>query len=556
VSAAAFKGVALFIWTRHYRLLAACGIVYAMLLIGTETLHLGQARGDLILPAVFLILAPLLLPLSLFMDSGRLVHLDLTNPVGLFPRIFFVLPAAAHQIVLPFMLYAALLASVQWLLAAAITHHRPLDVTELSVWLPACATSFVTWVQAVLWTPARHRYVRALQLFALLCAYIFVFVVTLRATLSRELTLALSMAQFPIAYAVAVHGVAKCRRGEPSSRVAQDRNEPASGATARRKRGMAHFASPLDAQLWMELRTHRWVGKSSLVALIPGVLLIVLLIAKLKGADHVNSQGLGNLGEAVINLLFGALGVIGIATGLNFGSFGKRTGWSKPGAYLMPPYLAALPFTAGDFAWAKMRAAVQRILWVSAGIVLTCAAVAKISGVSGAWVTGRPEWRAEYGLAASLALTALPYVSIVMLVLSATASVMVIVIIDEVRGVAPEMLLFWVIVVIVLGFVPATRYEFVARHLQVIVQVAAIVKLCGFAALVAYVGSGRVLSWRRLTVITGFWVATAGTVLAWLTWYAPQGLLSPASALCAAIGAAPVLGALAAPVAMGWNRVR
>ena len=552
MSAAAFKGVALFLWSRNRRSFVIQAAIYALLFIGSEALSLEQSRSSLF---PMLLLLPLVLPLTGFIGSELAANPDLTSPEGLFPRHFFVLPAAARHIVLPFMLYAALFAAAQWILAVVISDGRLLDLTTGRLWLPFFATSFVAWMQALMWTPVRHRFVRAMQLLSLLSVYIFVLVESLNAMFSRELTIALSMAQFPIAYAVAVHGVAKCRRGEPSPRVAKDRDHPASTSVTRWKRGMPHLASPLDAQLWMERRIHRWAGKSALVALIPAVLLIVLFIAMLSGADESNPEGLQFLGAATIVLLFIALGIIGLSTGVNFGSFRSRIQWNQADAYQMPPYFAALPFATGDFAWAKMRAATQRMLWVSAGVVLTCAAVAKISGFSDAWIGRHAEWRDEYGLAATLALAALPSISVVMLVLSATASVMWVALQGRLKAVVPLIVLISVMLLFVISFA-GRPHGAVPSVLPDIIRIAAVVKLCGLATLVFYVGSRRILSWGRLAAITGFWAATAGTLVAWLTWYAPQGLISPMTTLCVGIVVAPVLGAVAAPAALGWNRVR
>jgi hypothetical protein len=56
-------------------------------------------------------------------------------------------------------------------------------------------------------------------------------------------------------------------------------------------------------------------------------------------------------------------------------------------------------------------------------------------------------------------------------------------------------------------------------------------------------------------MITAFWAVTAGSLTAWLTWYTPHGI-GPMDAFSASVVVTPVLGALAAPAALGWNRVR
>jgi hypothetical protein len=518
VSAATFAGVALFVWSRSRWVFVGCGILYASLFVGADRL---SPQGHFAL-AGLLVFAPLLLPLSLFLDSGRAANLDLTSPDGLFPRNFFVLPATAHQLVLPFMLYTTLLAAMQWIVAAMIVNDRLFDLSTGSFWFPALATSFIAWAQAVMWSPVRHRFVRAMQLLVLLAVYLVVFALSLNGTLSGELILVLSLAQFPIAYAVGAHGVARCRRGEPS---------PVNTAASHQSGAMPSLASPFDAQLWIERHIHRWTGKSALVGLIPAALLVLVVVARLSGKHESDPEMLQILGKASIVLLFIALGVIGISTGCAFGTFRRRMPWHVADAYLVPPFFAALPLATSDFAWAKMRAAVQRTLWVSAGVVLICVLVARVSG---------------------FALTALPTIATVLLVLSATASSTSIMLLGRSTVVWIAFAIICLLPLFALRIV--VRPDTFLAGLPVILPIAAAVKLGALAALIIYVSSRKLLSWGRLAIITGFWAATAGTVGAWLTSYAPQGFIL--HALCAGIVIAPVLGAVAAPAALAWNRAR
>jgi hypothetical protein len=516
VSAAAFAGVALFVWSRSRWVFVVCVTLYASLLVGTDTL---SPQGHFALGGLLLV-APLLLPLTLFLDSGRAANLDLTSPDGLFPRNFFVLPATAHQLVLPFMLYTVLVAAAQWSVAVAIVNERSFDFSAGSFWLPALATSFVVWVQAVMWTPARHRSIRVMQLIALLAVYIFVFGSSLNGTFPSELTLALSLAQFPIAYAVAGHGVARCRRGEPG---------PASTSAPARARALPVLASSFQAQLWIERQIHRWTGKSALVAVIPAMLLILVFIARISGKQETDPEMLQTLGKASIVLLFIALGVIGISTGCSFGTFRRHMPWHLADAYVVPPFFAALPFATGDLAWAKMRAAVQRMLWVSAAVVLICVVVAQASG---------------------FVMAALPVFATVMLVLAATASSIWITLLGRSKAVWISFAIICLLPLFALRAVagPAT----LVASLPIVVPIAAAMKLVALAALLFYVSSRKLLSGPRLAIITGFWAVTAGSVSAWLAPYSPDGLL----AVCVGIVIAPGLGAVAAPVALAWNRAR
>lgn len=317
------------------------------------------------------------------------------------------------------------------------------------------------------------------------------------------------------------------------------------------------FSSPLEAQLWIERRLHRWAGWSAVVTLTAAVLLFNLLITVFavffiartsagRSPPEALQSVLAWLGQVTILALYYSLALIGIITGLNFGTFRSSVQSHQANAHLMPSYFAALPFTTGNFAWTKMRAAVQRMLWPSAGVLLMCAIVAQVSGFTDAWMARHAQWRIEYGLTVTLALGALPYVSLVMWVLSATASVMWI----SFAGRRAVWGCVFAGITIMLGNLLWSPRA-VMSLLAVALPVAAALKLMGLAALILYVGSRGLLSWSRLAVITSFWAATVGTLVACFTWYAPEGQIG-----MLAIVLAPVLGAVAAPVALTLNRVR
>ena len=561
MSTAVFRGTALFVWSRNRTGVACCATGYATLLIGSHIASVDRWPLFQSLGPGFLLFTPLVIPLLMFISSGLNANTDLISPEGLFPRHFFILPAATERIVLPFMVYAALFAAAQWSATELIDNGRLLAFMGGRLWIPLLAVSFIGWMQALLWTPVRSRWVRATQLLALLSAYIFVFVAATRTAFSPELTLTLSIAQFPLAYAVAVRGVAKCRRGDPSPSFV-DAPLPAASAdsasgtgarapAARDGRAVPQFADPLDAQLWMERQVHRWTGKSFLVAVLPVVLLMLLLVAVLMGA---HSNVVRNLGMATSYLLFGSLVITGLSTGINFGSFQANVPWNQPpAAYSMPAYLATLPLSNGDFAWAKLRAATTRMLWVSLWVVLICAVISNISGSADAWMVQHAAWRAEYGVAATYGLVALTPLAVVMLALSATACIQWMVLSGRSKTMLP-----WTSCVIcgLCLLAPRVGQGQVEMLLHVILPTAAALKICGLVTLVYYVGSRRLWSWARLAVIAAFWAATAGTLVAWIWWNAPQSALPPLSGLCIGILAAPVLGAVAAPLALGWNRAR
>jgi hypothetical protein len=554
MTAAVFRGTALFVWSRHRGSFALWLAIYALLFIASEALTPEQFRPWLLYALVILVFAPVFLPLAYFVSSVRIGSLDLISPDGQFPRQFFALPVTAYQLVLPFMLYAVLIAATQWLLAAVIS--RDLGPIVNQLWLPALGTSLIAWIQALVWTPVRHRWVRGAQLLTTLLLYIGVLVLSLNGNISAGVTIALSLIQLPLAYATAVRGVSKARHGEPRS-VTKQPDREASPSTIAAPGKLPAFASPLAAQLWMERRTHRWSGTSTLLALIPIVLLLILLLSRLSGAAERNPDALGMLGKAVIYVLLLALGMIGLSSGLNFASFRSRVQWYQADAFVMPPYFAALPLSTADFVWTKITAALTNLLWISLGVLAMCACVAWISGFAESWLSQHAAWREQYGIVPTVALAALPSVLFIMMMLTATASVMWVALLGRFwNWITIAGTLLFAVAVVTLTLAGRYPNGYAARLFPEVLTVLAIAKIGALAALIYYVHSKRLLSASRLAVIAGFWAATVAMLCAWLAWYAPQELVNPLTALCAGIVFAPVLGAVAAPWALHRNRAR
>jgi len=74
--------------------------------------------------------------------------------------------------------------------------------------------------------------------------------------------------------------------------------------------------------------------------------------------------------------------------------------------------------------------------------------------------------------------------------------------------------------------------------------------------LIHRVGSRQLYPWRRIAWISGLWLAAiaAGRALYWR--YVPDGIVSTTTVLFGLIVLVPVLGIMAAPMALHWNRCR
>ena len=92
--------------------------------------------------------------------------------------------------------------------------------------------------------------------------------------------------------------------------------------------------------------------------------------------------------------------------------------------------------------------------------------------------------------------------------------------------------------------------------LPTVVKVVAVLKLCGLAYLVYHVGSRSLLSWSRLAWVAACWVATVAAAFGSARWLVPENAVSNLTAICSVIVIAPVLGIIAAPLALQFNRCR
>lgn len=546
MNAPVFRSAGLFIWGRNRWGFPFIAAIYTALFIASSS-DAGVLRASVTSGLIFF---PLIFPISAFVTAGSSATQDLLSPQGFFPKVFFTLPATASQLVLPFMLSAVLLAAVLWIFAIVLIDERVFALGSKQLWIPFLATSFVPWTQALSWTPVRHKAVRVAQWVALITAYITAFACVLNGTLSSQIVIALSVVQFPLAYAAAVHGVAKSRCGEPAPyakalRVTRANESPSV---------MPTFASPQHAMFWIERRMHRWSGKAALIAILPAVLILILVLIRLGDGEERNPEGVQMLGRVTIALLTVSLLVIGIGTGLSFAAF-RAQATHQGEAFLMPSYFAALPVPTGDFVWAKLKGAIVNMLWVSLGFLVACAFVAQASGLTEIWAARNEAWKAEYGVAGMLLLAALRAAAPVLLALSLTISVMWIALRGPGWGrrfaIANTV---FATVVLAGGFIARRVFDLVGNWLPELLWILVTLKICALAALILRVRSNELMSWGRLVPIIGLSVATMAAVFGYLQVYLPEGALTTATALGAAVLIAPALGTIGAPLSLAKNR--
>jgi len=552
MNAAAFKSTAIYTWSRNRWALISLAAVYAVLLVNSLLVDSEVATFSGI--GLLLLLAPTFAPAAI-LGTGNVATADLLSPESTFPKQFFHLPATPSQLVLPFMLYALVLSAIMWALSLAILDGKLIAIGTERSWLPIFSMSFMTLQQALAWTPVTNRIARLPQGIAPIVAYVVVLVAALNGTISAGAVVALSLMQFPLAYAVAVRGVARARCGLPESEMKASSSAAAAGPKAS-SRAMPELANPQHAMFWMERQMHRWVGKSGLIALVPAMLILIIVFTRLGGTADRDVEGLQTLGGITLTLLAITVILIGISTGLNVASFRPRMRSNESEAFQITSFLAALPLRADDFVWAKFKVGLANMLWVIGIALLVAIAVAYVSGLTDLWGARYESWIQAYGGMKAFARAFLPLAVILLFVLSITLSVMWIGLRGRGWTIAFGVACFLIVVAMLAALsLNRSRPGVISDWLPETLWGLAALKVVGLGVLILRTRSLHLLSEGRLATILGLWAATVAVIVGFCAICLPEGAVAPLTALCTGLVLAPVLGTVGAPLAMARNRV-
>jgi hypothetical protein len=566
VSLVAFQAVALFVWSRRKRLLLGCAALYLLLFLGSELFTAEQTRPYRETVLTLLRFAPFVLPLLLFVNSSDVATIDLLSPRSFFSRHFFTLPLKVHQAVLPFMLYAIALAAVLWFLAGVISDGLALSAGPLDApaharrqqpWFPFLVASLLAWLQALLWTPTRWRGIRVPGLLGLLAFYFWLLVMGASETWSSELMTAISLAQFPIAFAIGVRGVARERRGDSEKIVKEAASASVPGNV--KVRPLRQFKSALHAQTWYEQNLHRWKGKTAVILLMPIALGVLALIGQLLGVEPNNREALIALTQSVIALMLVSVQLVAFGVGLTCASFHNRVNWFTQDSFAMPGFFAAVPMRTGDFVWAKLTSAARSMVWVCGITLAGCAMMALYAGVFGQWSIQLARVAADHGELARVVLPMLAIVSFVLVTLLVTASACWLALFGRAwnwinGGIAVLGVAF--LIGLAGAKVAAERYPGFFAALPTITQFLAAVKLIALGILIDQVRRRGHFSAPRILFVCGGWLAAVTAATAVVVWLGEPGEYAVFTTLCVAIVLVPVCGVLAAPLALQLNRSR
>lgn len=225
----------------------------------------------------------------------------------------------------------------------------------------------------------------------------------------------------------------------------------------------------------------------------------------------------------------------------------------------MPSFFAALPLSTGDFAWAKMKTAMRSMLWLCVLVFVAAGAIAAIMGTTDSWAAMFETLRNRHGLLAATALIGLIPLSIAIFTLAGTANVVWIALIGRGWRIGVT-----VVTVVASGALLASGWSSahpgqllsIVRTLTDILPLLAAAKLAAVALLVYRVGSMQLYPWPRILFIVCSWIGAVAGLFALYWFFTPPGLASARVVLFTLILLMPVLGILAAPLALHWNRSR
>ncbi len=560
---AAYKGFALFAWYRYRTFFIVGACIYLALWLGGTALSPGQFQ-QVRDPALLLMrLAAFLLPGMLFTSSANPVNADIAGSESYFPKYLFTLPLTARQLVVPFMTYAALVSALLWA-AGALVIGRPalvLDFMDLPVgfvpralWLPLIQLSLLGWGTVLNWISTRRRWTRIVTAVLVLCLWAAATLIAANTHVSGDVVAALCLIQLPLAYTVAVWAVARARRGDPE-RTAWRKQERDTGRPVPRE----PFKSALRAQGWFEWRLN---GKSPLLV---GCALIFLMtsLSVLFGPES-SLLGLLLSGQPVTAARPGALlgmllmggmlpALFPLTAGMAYSSF--RRDINDP--FLMPPFLATLPLSTGEFVWCKAKALT---LSFTVFFILIFVIPATLSAMLGGMSDAMALLLSEHRALQIVALLGAVFIGVLVLALGCALNVMWVSLAGGRRTAA------WTVslpigLLLFLGVLaknPSWLPRFVAALPSLLPWLAA-AKLGALALLIYRVDSMQLYARSRIRWICGCWAAVVTVGLGLYVGdasYLSVGTAHLTTALLALIVMTPILAIFGAPLALQRNRSR
>ncbi len=364
--------LAYFVWTRYRFALSLILGYWLALIVLSRTLPgepISVALGGLLSasPCAFLFL----LVFFTFSQDSRLEARE-----SGFPSRLWHLPLPTYALVGWPMLWGSIVLALAWLtlswgaLRPALRH---LEI-EPPLWVPALSlAATLAWLQAIIWTPFPLPWLRPLVLIPLISPLVVLIPLTAANDISPGIVCGLLIALMLAAYAVAVAGVARARRGDGPYWT-----WPGWSAWLRwisSTRARPEFGSPRQAQVWYEWRR---VGLGFPVMMFATTLIWLPFMPTIAAfIDDAHGAGLVLVPPVLLREV-GSLWLVAAYPLIFAPLLSSVCGWEMgrlPGpkrGLALSSFMATRPISAWTFARAKFQVAALSTLagWSVAGLLL------------------------------------------------------------------------------------------------------------------------------------------------------------------------------------------
>jgi hypothetical protein len=380
------------VWLRHRLGLSICaGVWLAVAVTAQLTPQMAWGPGPedgALRPVHFLFLFGSFMPVIAFVICAFVFNRDgpLEATDSAFPHWTFVLPVRTPTLVAWPMLQAAAMTAGVWL-AWDIAVLRPAGLDLPLVWPAVLLAAVVAWMQALSWTPHPLPLLRIVTLMLAIATVALIAAYGMLEEIPDVVWVTLLAALIPLAYGVALVGVAKARRGETPEWMWPARVWKAVREWLPRRR--TDFASALEAQAWFEWRV-RGIGIPFavgfiLVAWVPGFLLAPRAIENVQSPESPTVTAVAHALTPHGLSLAGLLGVLPLYMGLmgfDLGGVLYKGQWIHNTRAGCHPFVGLRPLSDGEIVLAKMRTAARGTL---ASLALALAVVGLMLSLTGAW---------------------------------------------------------------------------------------------------------------------------------------------------------------------------
>ncbi len=466
---------------------------------------------------------------------------DLAGRPSVYPARMFALPIRSAALAGWPMLYGATAMVIVWI-GARRFGFWPEGVSVPVYWPGLLLAVVMVWTQALAWTSYGLRTVRVILILVWLTLLVIGTTLAFHYDVREAVMLAILAPLLLLAYGAAWWGVARARRGD----VPDWRRPFARSRDLVRRRRRADFASPAQAQTWLEWQRH---GRS-LPTLV--TYLLPFELALLFAARGAPALVLGILTVVCLTPPFMAMFV---AAAVRTMHPAERDG------YGLNPFLATKPMTSAELVGAKLAMALRSTLatWVVTLVAVPTAL--RLSGTHAEVIAYARRLDAAFGTPRAVTIALLVFVLLVATTWKQLVQSLYLGLSGRAWLVKGSVFLALVLVTVGLPLVVWVSERItvlidVVSALPAIFAVLAGLKLGAAAWTTVRLYDGALVRDRTLVIGAAGWLVVVLTLHGLFVWIVDTPYLPRYVLLLCAILVTPLVRVSAAPLALAWNRHR